>query len=247
MKNAHVKPLRVTALSSLLLSLSLSVAAMAAEPAPATADFVAPDAVDYRSVIAVPPAEDSITAQADFEVAHLLHANRTPENIALARRYEHFSAFTMLTTVFGDACTPEALPQTAAFFKQAYAESRPVLLAAKYDWKRARPYARDPSLEPAMTKMPPNTSYPSGHSYESAWTAALLTAAFPEHDSVWAEHARLARWSRLYAGMHYPTDVVAGRLLGEAVGQAMLHSQKTRDALDAVRAEILAKFPAIAR
>jgi acid phosphatase (class A) len=238
-----VQTYRRISIRSRLLPLLLALPAFAAEPAPVTHDFLAAEAVDFRAVIAVPPADDSIAGQADLEVARMLHANRTPEQAALARHYEQFSVFILLSDVLGTECKPENLPRTASFFKQAYAEARPVILAAKYEWNRPRPYARDPGLEPAIAKLPANTSYPSGHSFESSWEILLLSAALPEHAADWGKQARLVRWSRLYAGAHFPNDVVAGRILGEAVGRAMLQSPKTLQALAEVRSEILAHAP----
>lgn len=222
-----------------LLWLALTAAAFAADPAPVTHDFLAAGAIDYRTVLIPPPAEDSLGGQADHEVAKLLDADRTPAQAALAKHFENLSIFTMLSDVLGQECTAKDFPRTAAVFAQANAESRPIVDAAKAAWNRQRPYVFNPALHPAVDK-PNNASYPSGHAYSSAWIAVLLGAALPEHAADFTHEAELVRWSRLVGGAHYPSDVLAGKILGEAIGREMLKSPKLRQALEEVRAELLA-------
>ena len=63
--------------------------------------------------------------------------------------------------------------------------------------------------------------FPSGH---AAVSAALATAAFPELSPGWrvaaASLAVVAPFGRVYVGAHLPLDVVAGSVLGVAVGLA---------------------------
>ena len=220
---------------------ALAFVALAKEADPVTHDFLAPNAVDYQAVLTPPPAEDSIPAQGEHELAVELDAHRTPEQAAFAKSYEKLDVFKLLAPVLGDWCTAENLPRTAALFRQARAESRPVVEAAKAGWNRSRPYNFNPALTPAVEK-PHNTSYPSGHGYDSALYAVLLTAALPDHAADWQKQAALVRWSRLVGGAHYPSDVVAGKILGEAVGREMLKSPKLQQALDEVRAELAARL-----
>ena len=224
-----------------LLFLALTVAVFAADPAPVTHDYLAPNAVDYQALLTPPPAEDSIAAQGEHDLAIALDAHRTPEQAALAKYYEEFDVFTMLAPVLGEWCNAQNLPRTAAVFQQAYAESRPVIVAAKASWNRPRPFIYNPALTPAVGR-PANTSYPSGHGYASAVFAVLLTAALPDHAADWQKQAALVRWSRLVGGAHYPSDVIAGKILGEAVGREMLKSPKLQQALEEVRAELAARL-----
>lgn len=215
---------------ALLLSLFVTTAALAA-------DFIAPDALDYRQVIPPPPAADSVAALGDYEAASLLDANRTSAQTALAKNYETYDVFKMLAPVLGDWATPQNLPRLAAVFRQATIESRPFTDAAKSAWNRPRPYAHNPSLNPVVER-PFNASYPSGHAAGASIHAALLTELLPGHAAAWEQQAELVRRSRLYGGAHYPSDVMAGKLLGEAVAREMLKSPNLRKALDEVRAEL---------
>jgi acid phosphatase (class A) len=91
-----------------------------------------------------------------------------------------------------------------------------------------------------VVSRPKNTSYPSGHGTDSALIATLLSAALPEHAAAWQRQAALVRWSRIVGGAHYPSDTIAGQLLGEALGREMLKSPQMQKALAEVRAELAA-------
>ncbi|HET7535250.1 MAG TPA: phosphatase PAP2 family protein, partial [Candidatus Didemnitutus sp.] len=134
-------------------------------------------------------------------------------------------------------CTAANLPKTAAVFRHAYTEARPTVNAAKESWSRLRPYNADPSLK-AVGDKSTTTSYPSGHGAASALFAVLLTAVAPEHTADWQHQAEMVRWSRIIGGAHYPSDTVAGQVLGEALAREMLKSPRLQQALEEVRAEL---------
>ena len=212
---------------------------LASAAPPVTHDFLADDAVDFHALLTPPPASDSIAARGEQEIMRDLQALRTPEQAALAKYYETLDVFKMLAPVLGDWCTAANLPRTVAVFKQARAEARPTVEAAKSNWDRPRPYLFDSTLEPVVER-PKNTSYPSGHSADSALYAVLLAKVLPDHAADWQKQAAQVRWSRVIGGAHYPSDTIAGAILGTALGKKMLESPKLQQELDEVRAEITA-------
>lgn len=95
---------------------------------------------------------------------------------------------------------------------------------AKYHYLTPRAFQVDPTLT-TLFPTPNHPSYPAGHSTLSAAiaevTAALLPAAADEVRALAAE----ASESRLWAGVHWRSDLVAGNELGRAVATRVLAEQ----------------------
>lgn len=88
---------------------------------------------------------------------------------------------------------------------------------AKYTYNRPRPSGITP-----LIAMPASPSYPSEHAAAAGAAAAVLAYLFPDEAAFFATQAVAAGQSRLYAGVHYPSDVTAGLALGEAVGAKVI-------------------------
>jgi undecaprenyl-diphosphatase len=84
---------------------------------------------------------------------------------------------------------------------------------------RPRPYETLPWLRPLVPPLP-DFSFPSGHACASCAAAAAL--AWSGLSKKWAipafALALLISFSRLYVGVHYPSDVLGGLLLGLLCG-----------------------------
>jgi hypothetical protein len=80
-------------------------------------------------------------------------------------------------------------------------------------------FIRPPQADPAITLpigLPPHPSYPSAHSCVSGSSTGVLAAVFPNERDMLDQVAQEASLSRLYAGIHYRFDMVAGLALGRA-------------------------------
>lgn len=87
---------------------------------------------------------------------------------------------------------------------------------------RVRPYELFERLM-ILVSRPGDASFPSGHSANSmacAWT--IFRMAPRKYGVVALVLALLIAFSRLYVGVHFPTDVLAGLLIGAAMSECAL-------------------------
>ena len=60
-------------------------------------------------------------------------------------------------------------------------------------------------------------SFPSGHAVYAFMMATLLAHWFPRSQIIFFLLAGFIGWTRIYLGLHYPTDVIVGGLLGYGI------------------------------
>jgi membrane-associated phospholipid phosphatase len=109
-----------------------------------------------------------------------------------------------------------SLEQKGFFLAQSIIGSTILSAGLKYSINRVRPYVTYPDLQPIYKSNSP--SFPSGHTTKAFALATSLSIAYPEWYVVapsilWAS---AVGYSRLHLGLHYPSDVLAGAVLGSA-------------------------------
>jgi undecaprenyl-diphosphatase len=81
---------------------------------------------------------------------------------------------------------------------------------------RTRPFAAHHQIHPLYVVH--SSSFPAGHAATAFAGAVLLSLLAPRLAPVFIMLATLIGISRIYDGVHYPTDVLAGAALGALVG-----------------------------
>jgi undecaprenyl-diphosphatase len=81
---------------------------------------------------------------------------------------------------------------------------------------RTRPFIAHPQIHPLYVVH--SSSFPAGHAATAFAGATLLTYVAPRLWPLFAVLATAIGFSRVYVGVHYPTDVFVGAAIGVVVG-----------------------------
>ena len=93
----------------------------------------------------------------------------------------------------------------------------------KKQWSRQRPFQVDPTITVVgRTPKHVDSSYPSIHSARSYAAARVLSALDPSVTDAAYALAREVALSRIYAGVHFASDTVAGARLGTYLAEKTL-------------------------
>ena len=177
-----------------------------------------------------PPAHDSAALASEMD--ELRHFPRTPKTNADALFWEHAAggarSYQFWNDVLDRSLLEHRLQHNAPRAARAYAllnvALHDVAVAcwdAKYAYWALRPVELDSTFAPSFTT-PEHPSYPSGHSCLSAAAATVLGHLFPRDSPRFDALALEASESRLWAGIHFRSDLVAGRALGRRVAARVI-------------------------
>lgn len=76
----------------------------------------------------------------------------------------------------------------------------------KYIINRARPYDINPQIRLLISKTADTPAYPSGHAFQAYYLAHVLSKQYPRKTKELWRLADECALSRVYAGLHYPSD-----------------------------------------
>jgi membrane-associated phospholipid phosphatase len=184
---------------------------------------------------APPAAFGSAAFVTDLNEIRALSDGRTPAQLAIAL-FWNFPTGTFTPQGYWDRAASDyivahrlderAAARAFALTSAAMMDALIGCFDAKYFYWRIRPSQADPLITLTFA-LPNHPSYPSAHSCVSAAAATVLASLFPDRKTEvdgWVTEAGL---SRMYAGIHYRSDITAGRNLGVDVGRwALAHARR---------------------
>lgn len=171
-----------------------------------------------------PPAFGSAEFLAALAEVRQISDTRTAEQLAIARYWNTNQG------PVSNAATNDLAVELVRRHRRSDVESARILflmnaaafdaLIGCFDAKYFYWMIRPPQADPAITLpigLPPHPSYPSAHSCVTGASTGVLAAEFPGERARLDAIAQEASLSRLYAGIHFRFDMVAGLALGRAV------------------------------
>jgi membrane-associated phospholipid phosphatase len=222
--------MHASSLAGPLLAISLATAS-AAEPIPSTAPTPRPDPwlVEAATDLATPPLE----ADAASELAEVraLVGDRSAADLERilwwdvggpAYRWNEIAVDAMLDGFVTSFAAGRGLATMHAAIDDAVAAA----WAAKETAARPRPSQADPTIVTAIA-VPAGPSYLSDFAAAAAAAAQVLGYLMPDQADVFAARAEEAMHTRVLAGVEYPSDVAAGRTIGEQAAALAIERART--------------------
>lgn len=179
-----------------------------------------------------PPAPGSPGDQADVAVLRDWQAKRTPDECAAAKAQSSadYDAFFGGVSPFPDPLPDEA---SSVLFWVYYDGSR-AASAAKKKFARPRPFLRYHDLKPCLGTVS-GLAYPSGHATVSRLLARVLSDVYPPGRAEIMARADQAALNRVIGGVHHPSDIEAGKRLGDELYEELLRQAAFRADLEKLK------------
>lgn len=184
--------------------------------------LTAGDAPNALNFLPPPPELDSLRGQADVAAYRATRSLAGSERWAIARsdnEIETPTAPRIFECALGVKFEPEQMPTLTYLLGRMLGDLEAIQTPAKRAYFRSRPFV----AEPAETCIAPEPwlaasgSYPSGHSALGwAWALTLAEMAPDRSDAILRRGLAYGE-SRAVCGVHYASDVEAGRIVGAVI------------------------------
>ena len=200
-------------------------------------------APDTQAILPAPPKADSGT-QADDRAAFT--ASRSLEGSsrwALAVNDVEQSpeaAFLDFACALGVTLDDGKAPVLSSLLNRIRTDARWAVDPPKDHYARHRPYVDQPGniCVEKTSALAASASYPSGHSTLSWAWGLILAELAPDRATQILTRARVYAESRVVCGVHFPSDIEAGRANGSILVAALHSSPEFRADMDKARAEV---------
>jgi acid phosphatase (class A) len=231
------------------IAIAFVLLAITARGSAATSSYLAagdrPDASKFLQTFPAPGSELNT-----YEVG-VYNTTRTYENSkkkAQRRRWnlavsdnstDNTSLLADFSCALGASLTPQNAPHLAKVISRSRQDLAAVTAGAKSFFHRARPFVGN-SADTCVARdsVGPDASYPSAHASISWMIALELAELAPAQSTTIMARARAFGESRVVCGMHWPSDIEAGRSTGAAVYGALQSNFSFRNNMQAAQSDI---------
>jgi acid phosphatase (class A) len=190
---------------------------------PTTAERNPAVQVDATVFIPPPPQANGALERAERAIVRGPWSAERRQQALEDNAIDPFAAF---DSVLGPNFTGASFPATVRVLDRAGRAAGFAGDPVKFVYRRPRPFLSDSAIVPCIPndeRLRASFSYPSGHAALGFGWALVLAELVPSRADAIIERGRDFTWSRVVCGVHYPSDVEAGRTVA-AAAIARLHA-----------------------
>lgn len=170
---------------------------------------------EIRSLIGDFPGKGSIGEVRDDNILLNYQATRTKADCDLASSQSKFKAEKVFVKPLGPLEEDEFEDVEHKVLKLT-AKVGLNVLRAKNMYERPRPFVRNPQIHPCIA-LESSSSYPSGHTATGRAIGLYLAEKYPDRAEEILKLADQVGENRMIGGVHHPSDVTAGRKIGDEI------------------------------
>lgn len=165
------------------------------------------------------PANDSEEVKNELEeIVQSMKDLDNDENAPYLVRYINYDRglITLLIKTLSEMGVKEEIT-----IRSIFDDISPLILKLKYKYQRPRPYQLAQyyklKLFPFKSDSAGTPSFPSGHTIQSQVILGVLGQKYPKYYSQFKKMAEDIGYSRIYLGLHYPSDNDFGHLVAQRI------------------------------
>lgn len=197
-----------------------------------TASFVA--------IFPEPPESDSAITRRELDELLELQWARTETDVEDARNDRKTEIQRFYGALGFAAGAAPKLPSLLGLAARVEDDVRPYVRDAKEHFRGLRPYEIESQLDPCIDNVRGDLSYPSGHATFAYVMAHMLGEMVPERTSQLIARADEFARQRMVCGVHFRSDIEAGRLGAQWLDTAFNASPGYRTDANAAKTELRA-------
>lgn len=216
------------------LMLALTACAGSGDKYPYPAQFVTPAEMPAPQLQGPPSAKLQKKEIAGI-IATQKKLSDTEKKIIMAE--DHIQPAMIVTPILGEQYNEKSNPALFTLLKHAASDAWRLADAEQEYWKRDRPWVTDKRVQLLVGKIT-RPSHPSGHTVTNHVWAYILSDLFPAKREALFARAYQIGMHRVEAGVHYPSDVEAGKHYAALLWAKMETSDEFQRELAAVKAEL---------
>lgn len=218
-----------------------------AQPPPAAdsaiAPYLAPEGFDSDAIPPPPASQSPSDLRDQLAAEQLQYVSAARYQIA---ELDNAFVYPRFEASFGRPISRDTSPALVHLLNRVMEDISNATFDAKGLFNRPRPYQRMSLARVCGVSAPPapeanpssGSSYPSGHSAYGWATAIVLIRLDPRRAHALRERAREYGESRIVCGLHFPSDVEAGRRIAVSVVERLNSNEEFQRDLRAAQVEM---------